>query len=207
MTQAMRQSATSSYLRRFVHVIKAWGKHPGQVATLFPSSPLLTAAIANRDCIQSADVVVELGPGAGGTTLALLDQMKPASRLLAIEKTPVLFDAIREIHDPRLSGELGDAVDLIEILQRHQLNHLDVVVSGIPFSAISDSVGRTIVESIYKTLRSGGTFIAYQFCDEVKEFARPLFGPPHTEPVLLNVPPLWIYSWSKVASSTVDPAV
>lgn len=197
MAFTLERPQTSSYARRAACVFKAWLKQPTQVATIFPSSVFLTELIAKRECIRQADTVVELGPGAGGTTLALLDAIKPEGRLLAVEKTPGLADALAEIDDPRLSSHLGDAVDLIDILRVHDLTKADVIVSGIPFSSIPRATAKRISRSIHEALPVGGTFIAYQLRDDILSFTRPLFGSPHTRFVMRNLPPLRVYTWTK----------
>ncbi|TWU01352.1 class I SAM-dependent methyltransferase [Neorhodopirellula pilleata] len=197
MAFTLERPLASTYTRRAACVFKAWLKQPTQVATIFPSSVFLTERIARRDCVRSADTVVELGPGAGGTTLALLESMKPDARLLAVEKTPDLADALAEIEDPRLTSRLGDAADLIEILRAHDLTKADVIVSGIPFSSIPRATAKRISRSIDDVLTPGGTFIAYQLRDDILHFTRPLFGTPHTQFVMRNLPPLRIFTWTK----------
>ena len=124
--------------------------------------------------------------------------MRPNSTLLAIEKTQLFDEALDRISDPRLSVEYADAADLLELLQEHSLGIVDVVVSGIPFSSVPNGVGKQIVQSVYAALRPGGTFIAYQLQNDVERYTRPLFGPPETDRVLWNFPPLTVYSWTKI---------
>ncbi|KAA1261174.1 hypothetical protein LF1_37190 [Rubripirellula obstinata] len=179
-------------------VVKAFLRQPVQVATVVPSSSKLIGAIANRDCVRKASTVVELGPGAGGTTAGLLANMRPESTLLAIEKTQAFDQVLQEIADPRLRIEYADAMRMLEFLQDHELGLVDVVVSGIPFSTLPEQVGKRISQSVHEALRPGGTFIAYQVHNDVERYTRPLFGPSKTNGVLWNLPPLTVYSWVKV---------
>jgi len=197
MAFTLERPATSSYARRAACVFKAWLKQPTQVATVFPSSIFLTEFIARRDCVRRANTVVELGPGAGGTTLALLEAMKPDARLLAVEKTPDFADALDEIQDPRLTSRLGDAVDLMDILRTQGLSKADVIVSGIPFSSIPKTTAIQISRAIDEALPVGGTFIAYQLRDDILHYGRPLWGAPQTQFVMRNLPPLRVYAWTK----------
>ena len=67
--------------------------------------------------IATANVVVELGPGTGGTTKALLQAMRPDAKLLAIEINPGFCDLLRDtIDDPRLIVHHGSAADIPEAL-------------------------------------------------------------------------------------------
>ena len=142
--------------------------------------------------------MVELGPGAGGTTAAILKHMRPDGRLLAIEKMPAFGEALKEINDPRFRLQIGDAVDLADTLAEHGFGQPDVIISGIPFSLLPDAVAKSIVQSVHAALKPGGTFIAYQVRSNIEQYARPLFGPPSCEVIPLNIPPLKVFQWQKV---------
>ncbi|OYP37766.1 hypothetical protein CGZ80_04160 [Rhodopirellula sp. MGV] len=173
-------------------------QNPRQVATVLPSSAQLMNCIANRQCIREARTVIELGPGAGGTSSALLDQMPHCSRLLSIEKTEVFGEALSEITDSRFAYQIGDALQLKSIARQHGIRKCDVVVSGIPFSAIDPKVAKQITRQVYDILDNTGVFLAYQLRDDVTKHAHPLFGNPRKQTVSRNLPPLRVYSWTKV---------
>lgn len=192
----------SFFGRRALCVLNAWLKKPAQVATIFPSSRFLMENIANRECIREASFVVELGPGTGCTTCALLSHMRADSRLLAIEKTAAFSEALQQIEDSRLTTVIADAVDLHSILQSYSDESPDVIVSGIPFSIIPTSVAKAIMRSIHQALQPGGTFIAYQLRDDIERLAEPYFGTARSEMVSLNLPPLQVYAWQKVSDAS-----
>lgn len=81
--------------------------------------------------IEKDDVVLEIGPGLGVLTQALLKQ---AGRVIAIEKDRRLFDHLSTIcaHEPRLELIPGDAldVDLHGLLRRG----VTKVISNLPYS-------------------------------------------------------------------------
>ncbi|KLU05254.1 Ribosomal RNA adenine dimethylase domain protein [Rhodopirellula islandica] len=191
-------STGPTFMKRAYYVLKAWSQAPLDVATLCPSSPSLTRKLANRDCVKNARNVIELGPGAGGTTQTLLEFMRPDARLMVVEKSTVFSKPLQAIHDPRLEVVMGDACALTDLVMKHEFGLADVVVSGIPFSSMPPTIAKTIAQSIHQVLRPGGVFIAYQIRDHVNEFARPLFGPAETEAVPMNLPPLTLYTWTKV---------
>ena len=198
MTLSLKHAGKPSFSKRALFVLKAWLKHPADVATICPSSPFLTENIAERDCIREASFILELGPGAGETTAALLHELKPDGRLLAIEKMPAFSEALDAIVDPRFTLEIGDAADLLDTLEKYSLCQPDVIVSGIPFSALPATTAKTIAESIHAALKPGGTFIAYQVRSDIERFARPLFGPSDSEVIAMNLPPLRVFTWRKL---------
>ena len=64
---------------------QAFLKRPREVASIVPSSRFLMRRAVRAAHLESARVVVELGPGTGGTTRALLRAMTRDARLVAIE--------------------------------------------------------------------------------------------------------------------------
>ncbi len=188
---------TFTFATRLKFVLKAWVQHPRQVATVMPSSNYLIGRITERECVRNAHHVIELGPGAGGTTVGLLAQMRPDAKLLAIEKTGLFEEALSQIDDSRLVVQIADALQISNLMADEQMGNADVVVSGIPFSSIPPTTAVRIIESIHESLRPGGTFIAYQLHNDVEKLASPIFGSASTERVPWNLPPLRLYTWEK----------
>jgi phosphatidylethanolamine/phosphatidyl-N-methylethanolamine N-methyltransferase len=181
--------------REVVTFAEAFLRHPQSVGTMIPSSWLVERRLVEWGDVKSARLVVELGPGTGGTTRALLSAMRPDSTLLCIERHPGFAAALRDLDDPRLVVHLGSADGLIDALAAHGLGAADLVVSGVPFSTMPISTATRTMEGIHSALSSDGCFLAYQIRNTVAEVARPLFGAPDVTSVLLNVPPLRIFRW------------
>lgn len=148
--------------------------------------------------LESAGKVVELGPGTGGTTRALLAAMPPQASLLSIEISPDFIATLQAIDDRRLIVHHGSAEHLTEILRQHDVASVDAIVSGIPFSLLRPEGRRQVVDAIWSALAPGGRFVAYQVCGRIRTLAKPLFGPARVAVELRNLPPLRIYAWSKV---------
>lgn len=172
-------------------------RHPLQVGSIVPSSRFLERRIVEAAGIDSAKSIVELGPGTGGTTRAILRAMPRDATLLTIELSPHLYRLVKRIKDPRLIAHLGDASDLREIITTHALGSPNAVISGIPFSTMGDSIGCHILEEIYSALAPGGRFVAYQVKRRVATLSRFFPEPEDSEMELLNIPPLRIFRWEK----------
>jgi phosphatidylethanolamine/phosphatidyl-N-methylethanolamine N-methyltransferase len=185
-------------------------RKPKEVGSIIPSSRFLERRVIRCARIREADLVVELGPGTGGTTRALLRALRPDARLLAIEINPHFAALLRRIGDWRLRVHSGSAEDLPEALSRHGLGHPDVIVSGIPFSTMTREVGAGILRAVHDSLEPGGRFVAYQVRDRVEELGRGVFGRAAVQLEPLNVPPMRVYRWIKsadVAESAEPPAL
>jgi phospholipid N-methyltransferase len=170
-------------------------RRPGQVASVVPSSRFLERRLVSLADVKHARLVVELGPGTGGTTRAILAALPADAQLLCIELDPGFARLLQRETDPRLIVHEGSAEHLPEILAGHGLGAPDVVISGIPFSVIPAETGTRIVESIRAALAPGGCFVAYQVRGAVADRATPLLGEPDVTLELLNIPPLRVFRW------------
>ncbi len=174
-------------------------ERPKEVGSIIPSSRFLERRIVRSARADTAKVLVELGPGTGGTTRALLRAMDPSARLLAVEVNRRFVELLRRIDDPRLVVHHGDAAEIGAALDRYGLSTPDVILSGIPFSTMAKGAGRDILYSVYDSLHPGGLFIAYQVRDRVESLGREVFGRARVQTEIFNVPPMRVYRWEKIA--------
>lgn len=175
----------------------AFLKNPLQVGSVIPSSHYLLRRIVDSAAIESATTIVELGPGNGGSTRAILNAAPAHATLLSVEVNPQLHELTCRINDKRLISHQGDARHLRDLLCRYGLGAPDAVVSGIPFSTMSIQSGTQLLEEIFAVLAPGGRFVAYQVTKRVAMLARPLMGEAHMDLELLNIPPMRVYRWEK----------
>ena len=172
-------------------------KHPLQIGSIIPSSRFLERQIVEAGDVSSARTIVELGPGTGGTTRAILHAMNRDARLLSIEINLHFHALVSGIKDDRLIVHLGSARTLADTLSRYGMGAPEVLISGIPFSTMSDDAGTEILEKVFSVLAPGGRFVAYQVSKRVCTLCRPLAGPGKMEVQILNIPPQRVYSWQK----------
>ncbi len=169
--------------------------NPREVGSIIPSSRFLERRIVRSAGIDRAQMIVELGPGTGGTTRALLSAMPIAAKLLSVELNPRFVNLLRREKDPRFRVWEGSAADIKKALDEHGLPSPDVVLSGIPFSTMPRELGLEILHSVREALAPGGRFVAYQVRDRVEILGREVFGPARRQTEILNVPPMRIYRW------------
>jgi phospholipid N-methyltransferase len=182
---------------------KGFLKRPSVVGSVIPSSRFLERRIVKLMDVSSAKRIVELGPGTGGVTRAVLRKMNADAKLLAIEINPDFIPVLRQMGDPRLIVHEGDVRFLREVLDEHGLEGADAVFSGIPFSTMSRSLAQEILHAVSRSLSPGGCFIAYQFRNRVAEIGCDVFGSPNVEIELLNVPPCRLYCWQKPTTCVI----
>ncbi|KGO33111.1 methyltransferase type 12 [Desulfobulbus sp. Tol-SR] len=179
--------------------IQEFFKHPLQIGSIIPSSRYLERRIVEAAGVAAGKVIIELGPGTGGVTRAMLQAMPQHAKLLTIEINQNFNRMVRSIEDSRLIAHLGSAGDLREIMATYGLEPPDAIVSGIPFSTMSRSTGSQILETVTSLLPPNGRFVAYQVNGQVATLCQPFMGPGETSMELLNIPPMRIYQWVKKA--------
>jgi len=172
-------------------------RHPLQIGSIIPSSRFLERRVVNAAGVASARTLIELGPGTGGTTRAILRAMARHAKLLSIEINPNFHALLNSVKDERLIAHLGDAHKLKEVIHMYGLGTPEVVISGIPFSTMSHTSGSQIIGVVSSVLAQGGRFVAYQVSKRVASLCQPLLGSGQVELELFNIPPMRVYRWEK----------
>jgi phosphatidylethanolamine/phosphatidyl-N-methylethanolamine N-methyltransferase len=180
--------------------LKGFLERPKEVGSIIPSSRFMERRIVRAAAVESANLLVELGPGTGGTTRALLAAMKSDARLLVIEVNPRFVELLGKINDPRLIVHQGSAAGIGETLDHYALPTPDVILSGIPFSTMTLGLGRDILRSVHDSLHAGGLFVAYQVRDRVNDLGKEVFGRARVQTEIRNIPPMRVYLWEKSAA-------
>src|SRR5260221_518485 len=105
--------------------------YPQQIGAVLPSSKNLAEAMANWLPENPDTFVLELGPGTGVVTEALLARGLRQDRLVAIEKSPRLANLLRQKF-PRAEIITGDACQLDKLLKRHvgEIGRVGAVISS-----------------------------------------------------------------------------
>lgn len=183
------------FLREFV-------KNPRQLGSVIPSSGFLKRRILAAAGVAQASTIVELGPGNGGTTRAILAAMPAHARLLSIELNEGLYQLASRIDDERYIAHHGDAHELAGILDNYQLGAPDVVISGIPFSCMERGAGAALIQRIHSLLVPDGRFVAYQVNPRVDQL-NTFFSAGNRSVAWewLSIPPLRVWRWQKLAAA------
>lgn len=196
-------TAAPAAVRDSLEFLRGFLRNPAQVGSVVPSSHRLEQRLVRSAGIAEARTVVELGPGTGGTTAAMLRAMAPGARLMAVELDPMFHQHLRQsVDDPRLLLELASAERLAELLAARRLPAPDAIVSGIPFSTMPPDVSDRIAAAIAQVLRPGGRFVAYQVRAHVADYVKPYLGEPDKRWEVVNVPPVRVFTWTKAAAAS-----
>lgn len=138
--------------------LRSWLGDPRRVGAIAPSSPALARLICSE--IDADDSpLLELGPGTGVFTAALLARGVAESRLTLIEVLPRFADLLRGRYP--LARVLALDASLIGSLALYPEASVGAAVSGLPLRAMPHATIEAITAGIFRWLRPGACL--YQF--------------------------------------------
>ena len=136
--------------------------HPRRIGAVIPSSRQLAAAMARWLPENFDRFVLELGPGTGVVTEALLQRGLPQEKLVAIERDPKLAQRLRE-RFPAAHILTGDAWQLDELLRRRRISSVGAVISSLPLLNFSEEQAETLAEKIRAVLEPQGQWVQFTY--------------------------------------------
>jgi phospholipid N-methyltransferase len=143
-------------------------RHPRMLGSIIPSSRFLIRQLLQPVDWATARVIVEYGPGVGSITAQILQRMRPDALLIAIETNSDFVKFLRSTFpDGRLRVMEGSAESVDEILRQQGHEHVDYIISGIPFSTIPADLRERILLKTFGALAPSGSFLVYQFSTRV----------------------------------------
>lgn len=138
--------------------LREWFAAPLRVGAVFPSGATL-AKVMTAEISRETGAVIELGPGTGAFTQALIARGVPQSRLALIEAGSG-FASLLEMRFPEARTLWMDASRLrgVELFGGEPAG---AVVSGLPLLSMKPRKIIAILDGAFAHLRPGGAF--YQF--------------------------------------------
>lgn len=148
-------------------------RRPRTTGAIAASSRRLAYAMTEGIGLERARMVVELGPGTGVFTDAVLDRLGPGARLVAVELNPVLAARLSGTRrDPRLTVVQGSAADLAALMAGLAaeatadvagLGPVDAVVSGLPWTVMPRELRGRALDAVTDVLAPGGRFTTFAY--------------------------------------------
>jgi len=137
---------------------------PHQIGAILPSGRPLARAMARWLPGDPDAFALELGPGTGSVTEALLQQGLREDRLIAIEKSPKMADLLRN-RFPRAKIITGDAFQLDKLLRRHVDRGVKIgtVFCSLPLRNFRAAMADNLAIKIRSLLPDGGRLIQYTY--------------------------------------------
>jgi phosphatidylethanolamine/phosphatidyl-N-methylethanolamine N-methyltransferase len=171
-------------------------EQPKTVGAVWPTGPVMArsmASIVNPDCELP---VLELGPGTGTITKAILNTGLAPEKLHAVEYSQEFARELR-IRFPRSHIHEGDAFDLDRTLGEFGSQIFDCAVSALPLLNFPAELRIHFIADTLKRLSPSRPLIQFSYGPVAPVPAiRGRFGVRHHDFVLRNIPParIWVYT-------------
>jgi phosphatidylethanolamine/phosphatidyl-N-methylethanolamine N-methyltransferase len=178
-----------------VRFIRTWIEKPLSLGAVTPSSRQLARTMAGYVDPARPGPIIELGPGTGPVTEALLAQGIVPSRLVLVEFDPTFCRLLRKRY-PEATVVQGDAYRLRMLLTSVLRQPAAAVVSGLPLFTKPLKMRLRLLQEAFGLMAGGAPFVQFTYAayspiprrlERVKSEA--------SERIWTNIPParVWVY--------------
>ena len=141
--------------------LKSWIERPLLTGAVMPSSPALARMMASYVDPAVPGPVVELGPGTGPVTEALVRRGVATERLVLVEFNPSFCGLLRS-RFPGATIVQGDAYDLPRAL-RGLRAPASAIVSSLPLLTKPEEKRRDLLDDAFRLMRPNAPFIQFTY--------------------------------------------
>ncbi|MCJ8143486.1 phospholipid methyltransferase [Ancylobacter sp. A5.8] len=178
-----------------VRFLQSWFQNPLRTGAVSPSGRALARTMANFVDPHEDGPVIELGPGTGPVTSALVARGVAPERLVLIEYNPE-FCRLLKTRFPGATVIRGDAYDMRATLNDTLSAPAVAVVSSLPLFTRPAPERHALVQQAFEMSRPGAPFIQFTYAvvSPLPLEDRPIHA--HVSPrVWRNLPParVWVY--------------
>jgi phosphatidylethanolamine/phosphatidyl-N-methylethanolamine N-methyltransferase len=178
-----------------VRFLRSWIEKPLHMGAVMPSGRLLARTMAQYVDIDSKGPVVELGPGTGAITSALIDHGVDQKRLVLVEYNPGFCALLRDRY-PHAKVVQGDAYALRDSLWNVLSAPASAVVSGLPLVTKPMLTRLKLIRDAFLALAPGAPFVqfTYSVAPPIPK-SLPGVSTEASERIWMNLPParVWVY--------------
>ena len=175
--------------------IRTWMEKPISTGAVMPSSRALARAMARYVDPNSSGPVIELGPGTGPVTEALVRHGVDPARLILVEFNPDFCRLLRTRY-PAATVVQGDAYRLRRLLENHVDEPAAAVVSGLPLVTKPLRTRLRLISDAMTLLAEGAPFVQFTYA-MLPPIPKELSGirAEASELIWMNLPParVWVY--------------
>jgi phosphatidylethanolamine/phosphatidyl-N-methylethanolamine N-methyltransferase len=178
-----------------VRFLRSWIEKPLHMGAVMPSGKVLARTMAQYVDISSTGPVVELGPGTGAITSALIDHGVDQKRLVLVEYNPGFCALLRDRY-PLAKVVQGDAYALRDSLWDVLSVPASAVVSGLPLVTKPMLTRLKLIRDAFAALAPGAPFVqfTYSVAPPIPK-SLPGVSTEASERIWMNIPParVWVY--------------
>jgi phosphatidylethanolamine/phosphatidyl-N-methylethanolamine N-methyltransferase len=178
-----------------VRFLRSWIEKPLHMGAVMPSGRVLARTMAQYVDINSSEPVVELGPGTGAITSALIEHGVDQKRLVLVEYNPGFCALLRDRY-PHAKVVQGDAYALRDSLWNVLSAPASAVVSGLPLVTKPMLTRLKLIRDAFVALAPGAPFVqfTYSVAPPIPK-SLPGVSTEASERIWMNLPParVWVY--------------
>ncbi len=178
-----------------VRFLRSWIEKPLHMGAVMPSGRVLARTMAQYVDIKSTGPVVELGPGTGAITNALIERGVDQKRLVLVEYNPGFCALLRDRY-PQARVVQGDAYALRDSLWDVLDVPASAVVSGLPLVTKPMLTRLKLIRDAFAALAPGAPFVqfTYSVAPPIPK-SLPGVSTEASERIWMNLPParVWVY--------------
>jgi phosphatidylethanolamine/phosphatidyl-N-methylethanolamine N-methyltransferase len=178
-----------------VRFLRSWIEKPLHMGAVMPSGRLLARTMAQYVDIDSDDPVIELGPGTGAITSALLHRGVDQKRLVLVEYNSGFCALLRDRY-PQAKVVHGDAYTLRDTLWNVLGARASAIVSGLPLVTKPMAIRLKLIRDAFAALAPGAPFVqfTYSVAPPIPK-SLPGVSTEASERIWMNLPParVWVY--------------
>jgi phosphatidylethanolamine/phosphatidyl-N-methylethanolamine N-methyltransferase len=175
--------------------IRSWFEKPLSTGAVMPSGRALARTMASYVDVASSGPVIELGPGTGPVTAALVEHGVDPARLILVEFNPVFCRMLRTRY-PAATVVQGDAYRLRRLLDTYVRAPAAAVVSGLPLLTKPLRTRLRLISDALALLAPSAPFVQFTYA-MLPPIPKALSGikAEASELIWMNLPParVWVY--------------
>jgi phosphatidylethanolamine/phosphatidyl-N-methylethanolamine N-methyltransferase len=178
-----------------VRFLRSWIEKPLHMGAVMPSGRVLARTMAQYVDVDSSGPVVELGPGTGAITNALIERGIDQKRLVLVEYNPGFCALLRDRY-PQATVVQGDAYTLRDSLWNVLSVPASAIVSGLPLVTKPMLTRLKLIRDAFLALTPGAPFVqfTYSVAPPIPK-SLPGVSTQASERIWMNLPParVWVY--------------
>lgn len=178
-----------------VQFIRSWFEKPLTIGAVTPSGRMLARTMARYVDPEGSGPVVELGPGTGPITEALVEHGVDEARLVLLEYNPSFCELLRT-RFPRATVVQGDAYNIRTALAHAIKEPCAAVVSGLPLMTKPLRTRIRLLRDAFTLMAPSAPFVQFTYA-VVPPIPKSLAGvqTEASERIWMNLPParVWVY--------------
>jgi phosphatidylethanolamine/phosphatidyl-N-methylethanolamine N-methyltransferase len=175
---------------------KNYIKHPLEIGAIFPTSSITSKLMASELEIKNDLIIVELGPGTGKITEAILDKEVNNKDLILVEINDEFSNALK-LKYPNVKVFSEDAVTFLTNFEERYKRKIDIIISAIPLVSLDKKTNDLLCELAMKNLSSKGKFIQITYyikCSFSKNIIKKFQLKKSLVGIsLINIPPAFVW--------------